>query len=154
MPAKLLLLVLGLICSSSALGQTHTGSGIGPGNLPPGPKPRILFKPPPDAPNGVSTESGFTIILRATFTSDATVTNVRFVKVTPKNAPTQTVKLFKERAIEAAKQIEFIPATKDGRPVSVYMQLEYSFSPKEEEKPAAKTPDAESFKPKTEKPGV
>lgn len=154
MLAKLLLLGLGLIYSSSALGQTHPGSGIGPGNLSPGPKPRILFKPPPEAPNQVSTESGFTIVLRATFTSDATVTNIRFVKVVPKDAPKETVKLFKQRAIEAAKQIKFIPATKDGRLVSMYMQLEYNFSPAGEEKPEAKTLDAESSKPKTEKPRV
>ena len=33
-----------------------------------------------------------------------------------------------ERAIAAAKQIKFIPAQKDGRPVSMWMQLEYNFN--------------------------
>ena len=33
-----------------------------------------------------------------------------------------------ERAIEAAKRIKFTPAMKDGKPVSVWMQLEYNFS--------------------------
>jgi len=33
-----------------------------------------------------------------------------------------------ERAIAAARQIKFVPATKGGRPVSVFMQLEYNFN--------------------------
>ncbi len=33
-----------------------------------------------------------------------------------------------ERAIAAARQIKFVPATKDGRPVSMYIQLEYNFN--------------------------
>jgi hypothetical protein len=32
-----------------------------------------------------------------------------------------------ERAIAAARMIEFVPAIKGGRPVSTYMQLEYNF---------------------------
>jgi hypothetical protein len=33
-----------------------------------------------------------------------------------------------ERAIAAARQIKFNPATKNGRAVSVYMNLEYNFN--------------------------
>ena len=33
-----------------------------------------------------------------------------------------------ESAVEAAKKIKFIPAKKDGKPVSMWMQLEYNFS--------------------------
>jgi len=33
-----------------------------------------------------------------------------------------------EQAIAAARQIKFVPAVKDGRPVSVFMQLEYNFN--------------------------
>jgi hypothetical protein len=33
-----------------------------------------------------------------------------------------------ERAIAAARQIKFVPAIKGGRPVSVFMQLEYNFN--------------------------
>ena len=33
-----------------------------------------------------------------------------------------------ERAIAAARNIKFVPATKDGRPVSMHIQLEYSFN--------------------------
>ncbi|MDX6382603.1 MAG: hypothetical protein QOK48_176, partial [Blastocatellia bacterium] len=31
-------------------------------------------------------------------------------------------------SIEAAKQVKFTPATKDGHPVSVLTQLEYNFN--------------------------
>jgi hypothetical protein len=30
-------------------------------------------------------------------------------------------------AVKAARQIKFIPATKDGRPVSQFIQIEYNF---------------------------
>jgi len=33
-----------------------------------------------------------------------------------------------ERAIDAAKKIRFIPAVKDGKYVSMWMQLEYNFN--------------------------
>jgi hypothetical protein len=33
-----------------------------------------------------------------------------------------------EKSIEAAKKIKFIPAVKDGKFVSVWMQLEYNFN--------------------------
>jgi hypothetical protein len=33
-----------------------------------------------------------------------------------------------ERAIAAARQIQFLPAVKDGQLVSVAMQLEYNFN--------------------------
>jgi hypothetical protein len=32
------------------------------------------------------------------------------------------------QAVRAAKQIKFIPATVNGRPVSMFMQLEYNFN--------------------------
>jgi len=30
--------------------------------------------------------------------------------------------------VEAARRIKFVPAMKDGKPVSMFMQLEYNFS--------------------------
>jgi hypothetical protein len=33
-----------------------------------------------------------------------------------------------EKAIAAARQIRFVPATREGQPVSVRMQLEYNFN--------------------------
>jgi protein TonB len=33
-----------------------------------------------------------------------------------------------EKAMAAARQIKFLPAKKNGQPVSMYMQLEYNFN--------------------------
>jgi TonB family protein len=61
-----------------------------------------------------------TVVLRAVFSKEALVTNIKVVKGLP-HGLTQS-------AIAAAKGIEFTPASKDGHPVSQYMQLEYNFN--------------------------
>ena len=61
------------------------------------------------------------MILKVVFTSRGTVENIHVVRELPNGLT--------ERAIEAAKKIKFIPATKDGHPVSMWMQLEYVFWP-------------------------
>jgi hypothetical protein len=33
-----------------------------------------------------------------------------------------------EKTMEAARHIKFAPAMKDGRPVSLYIQIEYNFN--------------------------
>lgn len=60
-----------------------------------------------------------TVILRCIFTSKGTVTDIRVIQGLPNGLT--------EKAIEAAKKIKFIPATKNGVPVSMWMQLEYNF---------------------------
>ena len=61
-----------------------------------------------------------TVILRCIFTSEGTVTNIRVIQGLPGGLT--------ERAMEAARNIKFIPATKDGKPVSMWIQLEYNFN--------------------------
>jgi TonB family protein len=61
-----------------------------------------------------------TVVLRVVFSRFGDVTNVRAVQSLPFGLT--------EKAIAAARQIRFLPAIKDGRPVSVYMQLEYNFN--------------------------
>ena len=60
-----------------------------------------------------------TVILRCIFRSNGTVTNIEVIQGLPGGLT--------EKAIEAAKKIKFTPAMKDGKPVSMYMQLEYNF---------------------------
>ena len=146
-----LVFLLLFLYGSLASGQTASG-GIGPGNLPPNSAhARILSKPGPVVPKEISSLPKGSIVLRAVFSADGRVTNVHFVKAIPKDLPKDTVKLLKQRSIEAAKQIEFTPATKNGRPVAMLIQLEYNFGPPEAETPPAATPpDSESSKP--EKP--
>jgi TonB family protein len=60
-----------------------------------------------------------TVVLRCVFTSTGQVTNIHVVAGLPDGLT--------ESAIEAAKKIKFIPATKDGHPVSMWMELQYNF---------------------------
>lgn len=130
-----------LLCGSLAFGQTGPTSasgGIGTGDLPPNSShARILSKPGPVVPKETLSLPKGLIVLRAVFTADGRVTNIHFVKAIPKDLPKDTVKLLKQRSIEAAKQIEFTPATRNGRPVAMLIQLEYNFgSPEEETRPS------------------
>jgi TonB family protein len=61
-----------------------------------------------------------TVVLRAVFSSDGSVTNIKVLSELPDGLT--------ERAVEAAQKIKFIPAEKDGKFVSMYMQLEYNFN--------------------------
>jgi TonB family protein len=54
------------------------------------------------------------------FTSDGRVTNIKVVRGLPDGLT--------EKAIEAAQRIRFNPATKNGAPVSVRGNLEFSFN--------------------------
>jgi tetratricopeptide (TPR) repeat protein len=84
-------------------------------------KPRILSKP--DAQyTEVARQHQITgtVILRAILGQDGKVYVVIPVKPLPDGLT--------ERAISAARQITFQPATKDGHPVSVLIQLEYNFN--------------------------
>lgn len=84
-------------------------------------KVRLQSKPDPAYTSAAENDriTG-TVILRCVFTSQGTVTNIRVIKGLPAGLT--------EKAMEAARQIKFIPATKDGKPVSMWMQLEYNFN--------------------------
>ena len=81
---------------------------------------RVVRKPEPsfteDARKNLT--SG-TVVLRCVFSADGRVKNIMVIRGLPDGLT--------ERSIEAAKQIKFIPARKDGKPVSMWMQLEYNF---------------------------
>jgi len=61
-----------------------------------------------------------TVILKCVFASNGSITNIRVVSGLPYGLT--------ERAIDAARKIKFIPAMKDGKYVSMWMQLEYNFN--------------------------
>ena len=84
-------------------------------------KVRLQSKPEPGYTSEAESQRvNGTVILRCIFTSQGTVTNIRVLKGLPGGLT--------ERAMEAARQIKFIPATKDGKPVSMWIQLEYNFN--------------------------
>ena len=75
---------------------------------------RILHKPPP---NFSGTRAAGTGSLRAVFSADGTVKHILVIrKVDPE---------FDRACILAAKRIQFEPALKDGRPVSMILEVEY-----------------------------
>ena len=81
----------------------------------------ILSKPEPSfteeaRKNNVTGE----VVLRVIFSSSGQVTNIVPIKRLPDGLT--------EKAIAAARQIKFVPAEKDGRPVSVYGTIAYNFN--------------------------
>lgn len=84
-------------------------------------KVRLIKKPEPSYTDRAKHEQVTgTVILKAVFSSAGQVTNIRIVHGLPFGMT--------QKAIEAAKKIKFIPAMKDGKYVSMWMQLEYNFN--------------------------
>lgn len=84
-------------------------------------KVRLGMKPEPMYTEAAK-ENGVTgtVILKVIFSSNGDVTNISTVSGLPFGLT--------ERAIDAAKKIKFIPAVKDGKFVSMWIQLEYNFN--------------------------
>jgi TonB family protein len=84
-------------------------------------RPFIAFKPEPSYTEAAR-QNALTgsVLLKAIFTADGAVTNIKVASGLPYG--------LEEKAIEAAKKIKFIPAMKDGKLVSTWMQLEYNFN--------------------------
>lgn len=84
-------------------------------------KARLAMKPEPFYTESarIGQVTG-TVVLKCVFSSNGMVTNIRTVAGLPEGLT--------ERAIDAARKIKFIPAMKDGKYVSMWMQLEYNFN--------------------------
>jgi hypothetical protein len=81
---------------------------------------RVLKKPEPASTSEArSNQVVGKVVLRAIFGGDGRVHGIMAIKELPYGL---TLK-----AIEAARKIRFVPATKDGKPVSMWVQLEYYF---------------------------
>lgn len=84
-------------------------------------KARVISKPEPTYTDGArSAQVTGTVVLRVVFSATGEVTNIREVSGLPEGLT--------GRAVGVARQIKFIPAIKDGRFVSMYIQLEYNFN--------------------------
>ncbi|HEX8845961.1 MAG TPA: energy transducer TonB [Pyrinomonadaceae bacterium] len=82
---------------------------------------RIISRPDPQyTEKARENQVSGTVVLRAVLSASGQVTNIRTVSGLPDGLT--------ERAIAAARQIKFAPATKDGRAVSQYIQIEYNFN--------------------------
>jgi TonB family protein len=84
-------------------------------------KARLISKPEPQyTEDARKNQVTGTVVLKVVFASSGQVTNIRTVSGLPYGLT--------ERAIAAARMIKFVPATKDGHQVSMWMQLEYNFN--------------------------
>ena len=84
-------------------------------------KVRLGMKPEPAYTEAArQNQTTGTVVLKCIFASNGRVTNIRVVSGLPFGLT--------EKAIDAARKIRFIPAMKDGRYVSMWMQLEYNFN--------------------------
>ena len=82
---------------------------------------RVLEKPEPSYTDGARMFSiTGTVVLRAIFSSDGYVANLFVIRRLPHGLT--------EKAVKAAQAIKFMPAVKDGKSVSMWMQLEYNFN--------------------------
>jgi TonB family protein len=84
-------------------------------------KTRVLSKPEPSYTE-TARQKGVvgTVVIRAVFSSDGEVKNLRVLQALPFGLTTA--------AMQAARRIKFTPAMKEDRPVSMYIQLEYNFN--------------------------
>lgn len=84
-------------------------------------KARLISKPEPVYPQVARNQQVTgTVVLRCVFASDGTVKHILIVQALPSGLT--------EQSIAAAKRIKFIPATINGIPVSMWMQLEYNYN--------------------------
>lgn len=83
-------------------------------------KVRFLSKPAPPY-TAAARDAGIegTVVLQALFAADGKVKHILAIRSLPKGLTA--------KAIDAARQIKFIPATKDGHPVSMFYRIEYNF---------------------------
>ena len=82
---------------------------------------RLLLKPEPQyTEEARKNQVTGTVVLRVVFSSSGEVVQIRAQRTLPFGLT--------ERAIAAARQIKFVPAIRNGNPVSVHMQLEYNFN--------------------------
>jgi TonB family protein len=84
-------------------------------------KARVLEKPEPVYTEGAR-KFGVTgtVMLRCVFSKSGEVTNIHVVRKLPHGLA--------RAAIAAARAIRFTPATKDGQPVSMWIELQYNFN--------------------------
>ena len=84
-------------------------------------KARLAMKPEPSYTESArQNQIAGTVVLKVIFSSNGSVTNIRTISGLPDGLT--------EKAIDAARKIKFIPAMKDGKYVSMWMQLEYNFN--------------------------
>ena len=94
--------------------QLYTGKGVDR-------KTRLIMKVEPQyTEEARANKVTGTVVFKVVFSANGSVTNIRTIAALPYGLT--------EQAIDAARKIKFIPAMKDGKFVSMWMQLEYNFN--------------------------
>ncbi len=84
-------------------------------------KARVLEKPQPAYTEAArKNQTTGTVVLSVVLTASGQVTDIKVVRGLPDG--------LNETTIAAARRLKFTPALLDGRPVSMYIQLEYNFN--------------------------
>jgi TonB family protein len=82
---------------------------------------RVISKPEPQyTETARKNQVTGSVVLSVIFSESGQVTGIRVMRPLPDGLT--------EKAIAAARQIRFVPASRNGQAVSVYMQLEYNFN--------------------------
>jgi len=85
-------------------------------------RPVVKSKPQPEyTPQAIRNNTGGSVVIRCVFAATGKVTNILVVTGLPDG--------LNEAAKDAATRIKFKPALKDGKPVSMWMELQYKFHP-------------------------
>lgn len=84
-------------------------------------KVRLVMKPEPSYTEPARQKQTVgRVIVKAIFSCNGSVTDIRVVEMLPNGLT--------EQAVAASRKIKFVPAVKDGKYVSMWMQLEYNFN--------------------------
>jgi TonB family protein len=106
--------VSALFTTSSTGEKIYVGRGVDV-------KARLITRPEPSyTKEAIDNKVEGTVVIRAVFSRTGRVEDVQVVHGLPHGLT--------ERAINAARQITFVPAKKDGENVSMWIQLEYNFT--------------------------
>jgi TonB family protein len=128
--SSICVLVSFLLTANYSLNNGQSGSQTSAGNQDAGSiykgkevdqKPQVKKKPKPSYTRDARKHGvAGTVVIRCVFAATGQVTNIHVISGLPEGLT--------ERAVEAARKVKFIPAMKDGHPVSMWMQLEYNFN--------------------------
>lgn len=112
-PTILILLALGTICIAQDTNGSQAEPSVSDRPL------EITHKPQPKRRDGQDCATG-TVVLRVTFLSSGVIGEI--------TAISRLSNGLTESAIEAAEEIKFKPAIRDGKAVTVTKSISYSFS--------------------------
>lgn len=90
-------------------------------------KAEITSQPQPGEDDSFDPNIEAMVTLRAILAASGKVEGIKLVEVTPADLPAKTAEVLVRKSVEAAKQIIFKPARKNGRPIGMYVRLEYKF---------------------------